>query len=149
MSTEETQEKRGKYFIQDYGLARMASYSNYPDALLDAMRVKSLVGRKADIWDPDVSVSAFELGPGAHYDDHAHPFPEVYVFLAGAAECRWGDEAFEARAGTVTHCPPNVPHAMRVTSDEPLRAIIMSWAPNGDRAVWQTPSTLLRPPNDN
>ena len=141
-----SEERRGKHFIQDYALERMPSYSNYPESLLSAMRVKALVGRRADIKDQDISVSAFELEPGSEYDDHAHAFPEVYVFLAGTAECRWGDEVFVASAGTVTHCPPNVPHAMRVTSDEPLRAIIMSWAPNEDRAVWESPSVILDRP---
>ena len=138
-------EEQGKYFIKDYDVAHMPSYSNYPRALLDAMQVRGLIGTRGPLVDEDVNVSAFQLDPGTHYDDHAHPFPEVYVFLSGTAECRWGGEIFDAVAGTVTHCPPNVPHAMRVTSDEPLKAIIISWAPNGDRSVWDHKSELLNP----
>ena len=137
-------EEKGKYFRKNYELARMASYSNYPEALLEAMQVKSLVGRRPDaMQDPDISVSAFRLEPGTVYGAHAHPHPEVYIFLAGTAECEWGDESFTAEPGTVTHCPPNMSHAMRVTSSEPLQAIIVGWAPDGDRSVWEGISTLL------
>jgi mannose-6-phosphate isomerase-like protein (cupin superfamily) len=134
---------KGKHFIKNYDLSRMAEYSNYPQALLDAMRVKSLIGPGGEIRERDISVSAFELGPGTEYGAHAHPHPEVYIFISGTAECVWGDETFTAEPGTVTHCPPNMPHAMQVTSSEPLRAIIIGWAPGGDRDVWESVSRLL------
>lgn len=137
-------QEKGKYFIKNYELAHMSSYSNYPQSLLESMLVKGLIGGGAqEISDSDINVSAFELEPGTHYAAHAHPFPEVYIFLSGSAECYWGDETFTAEAGTVTHCPPNVSHAMRVMSTEPLRSIIVSWAPDGDRSVWESKSVLL------
>jgi mannose-6-phosphate isomerase-like protein (cupin superfamily) len=136
----------GKHFVTNYELAHMPSYSNYPPSLLSAMEVKSLIGRSGEIIDRDINVSAFHLDPGTDYGDHVHPHPEVYVFLSGTAECQWGDETFIAEPGTVTHCPPNMPHAMRVTSSEPLRAIIIGWAPDGDARVWDGTSVLLDPP---
>ena len=138
--------EQGAHFIKNYELARMASYSNYPESLLAAMQVKSLVGPRGPIADQDISVSAFQLEPGTVYGGHAHPHPEVYIFLAGTAECEWGDETFTAEPGTVTHCPPNMSHALRVTSSEPLQAIIVGWAPDGDRSVWNGISTLLETP---
>lgn len=141
-------EEKGRYFIKNYQLARMSSYSNYPEPLLAAMQVKSLIGRRGPIQDQDISVSAFELEPGTRYPGHAHPHPEVYIFISGTAQCEWGDETFIAEPGTVTHCPPNMPHAMRVTGDEPLRAIIVGWAPDGDQGVWDGISTLLTPVRD-
>lgn len=134
---------KGKYFVKNYELAHMPSYSNYPQSLLDAMQVKGLIGRRSEIRDQDVNVSAFQLDPGAHYGAHAHAFPEVYIFVSGTAQCEWGDETFEAVPGTVTHCPSNLSHAMQVTSREPLRAFIVSWATDGDRSVWESVSTLL------
>lgn len=136
-------EERGKYYIKNYALSQMSAYSNYPRSLLDAMRVKPLVGPRDGIRDQDISLSAFQLDPGTDYGAHAHPHPEVYIILSGTAECRWGEETFIAEPGTVTHCPPNVPHAMRVIGSEPLRAIIVGWAPDGDRSVWNGISTLL------
>ena len=139
-------EEKGKYFIKNYEVAHMPSYSNYPQALLDAMQVRGLIApRGGEIQDSDVSVSAIQLDPGTHYDDHAHEFPEIYVFISGTAEATWGGETFSVNPGTVTHCPPNVPHALKVTSSEPLRAIIFNWAPNGDPSVWKTPSKMLNP----
>lgn len=139
-------EEKGKYFIKNYEVAHMASYSNYPQTLLDAMQVRGLIApRGAEIQDDDVSVSVIQLDPGTHYGDHAHPFPEIYIFISGTADANWGDETFSVSPGTVTHCPPNVPHALKVTSAEPLRAVIVNWAPNGDRSVWKTPSKMLDP----
>jgi len=136
-------EGKGKHYIKNYGLATKPSYSNYPPSLLKVMRGKSLIGRKGEIPDKDISVSAFELESGTYYGAHAHPWPETYIFLRGTAECEWGDEKFTAEAGTVTHCPPNTSHAMRVTSDEPLSAIIVGWAPGGQREVWESESVML------
>lgn len=136
-------EEQGKYFIKNYELANMASYSNYPQSLLAAMRVRALIGPQCPIPDQDISVSAFHLDPGTVYPGHAHARPEVYIILAGTAECEWGDETFTATPGTVTHCPPYMSHAMRVTSREPLRAIIIGWAPDGDRDALRDLSKIL------
>lgn len=141
-------EETGKYFIKDYELSHMSSYSNYPQSLLEAMQVRALIGPSAGISDQDINVSAFQLDPGTYYGGHAHPHPEVYIIISGTAECEWGDETFTAGPGTVTHCPPNMSHAMRVTGDEPLRAIIVGWAPDGDRSVWNGISELLDQPSD-
>ena len=138
-------EEKGKYFIKNYELTPMSSYSNYPQSLLKAMQVKSLIGPRGDIAAQDISVSAFQLDPGTEYGGHAHPHPEVYIIISGTAECEWGDETFTAEPGTVTYCLPNMSHAMRVTSSEPLRAIIVGWAPDGDRSVWDGISKLLAP----
>ena len=77
-------EEKGKYFRKNYELARMASYSNYPEALLEAMQVKSLVGRRPDaMQDPDISVSAFRLEPGTVYGArgtrNGHPLPAQHA----------------------------------------------------------------------
>ena len=136
-------EEQGKYFIKNYALDHMASYSNYPQSLLKAMQVRTLIGPHGAIAEQDLWVSAFQLDPGTVYDPHAHEHPEIYIIIAGTAECQWGDEAFTAKPGTVTHCPPNMPHAMRVTSSEPLRALIIGWAPDGDRSVLGGLSRIL------
>lgn len=136
-------EEKGKYFIKNYELSHMSSYSNYPQSLLKAMQVKSLIGPRSDIPEQDISVSAFHLDPGTDYGAHAHAHPEVYIFISGTAECKWGDETFTAEPGTVTYCLPNMSHAMRVTSSEPLRAIIVGWAPHGQRNVWDDISKML------
>ena len=83
------------------------------------------------------------LEPGTYYGAHAHLRPEIYIILSGTAECEWGDETFHAGPGTVTYCPPSMSHAMRVTSEEPLRAIVVNWAPGGDEKVWETGAYML------
>ena len=56
-------EQKGKYFIKNYELSQMSSYSNYPQSLLQAMRIKSLIGPRGEIPEQDIRVSAFELDP--------------------------------------------------------------------------------------
>ena len=136
-------EKKGKYYIKDYELENFSSYSNYPQELLKAMYSKPLIGRDGGIADKDVAATAFMLEPGTYYGAHAHLRPEIYIILSGSAECEWGDETFLAGPGTVTYCPPSMSHAMRVTSKEPLRAIIVNWAPGGDEKVWETGAYML------
>ena len=144
-------EKKGKYYIKDYELENMSSYSNYPpsmlknypQSLLKAMYTKPLIGRDGGIPESDVAATAFMLEPGTYYGAHAHLRPEIYIIMSGTAECEWGDETFPAAAGTVTYCPPNMSHAMRVTSNEPLRAIVVNWAPGGNDEVWKTGVVML------
>ena len=136
-------EKKGKYYIKDYELENFSSYSNYPEELLKAMYSKPLIGRDGGIADKDVAATAFMLEPGTYYGAHAHLRPEIYIILSGTAECEWGDETFTAGPGTVTYCPPSMSHAMRVTSSEPVRAIIVNWAPGGDEKYWETGAYML------
>ena len=42
-------ENKGKYYIKDYELEQMPSYSNYPQSLLKAMHGKALIGRDGGI----------------------------------------------------------------------------------------------------
>ena len=136
--------EKGKHYVKNYELATYSSLSNYPQSLLKAMHVNLLIGEGGEIAERDIRVWAFELDSGTYYGGHAHPRPETYIFTAGTAECNWGGETFTVEAGTVTHCPPNMSHAMRVTSSEPLRAIIVAWAPGGRQEVWDVPSKMLK-----
>ena len=138
-----TKEEQGKYYIKDYELDPMPPYSNYPDWLVKAMHYKPLIGRDGGIPEKDIAATAFMLDPGTYYGAHAHMRPEIYIILSGTAECEWGDETFTAGPGTVTYCPPNMSHAMRVTSSEPVRAIIVNWAPEGNQEYFETGAYML------
>ena len=133
----------GKNYIKNYELAAMPPYSNYPQSLVNAMHVKSLVGPHGAIPENDIGVSAFELDPGTYYGAHAHPQPEIYIITSGTAEFEWGDETFKAEAGTVAYVPPNMSHAIRVTSKEPLKAFGLRWTPDGRHEMWDVPSVML------
>ena len=137
-------EEKGKYYIKNYELAPMPPYSNYPQWLVKAIHQKSLIGPQGAIPEKDIRVWAFQLDPGTYYGGHANPVPEIYIFTGGTAECEWGDETFTVEAGTVIHCPPNISHAMRVTSSEPLTAFVVNWAPDGRHEVWDGISVMLR-----
>ncbi len=111
------------------------------------MWITRLVGPRGVLHESDMRVTGFELAPGTHYDDHVHPHPEVYIFTSGTAECRWGDETFTAEPGTVTHCPGNMRHAIRVTSSDPVIGHIIGWAPGGDQDVLNALSVVVDSPS--
>ena len=48
-------EEQGKYFLKNYALDHMTTYSNYPQSLLKAMQVRTLIGP------PDGDRSVFGL----------------------------------------------------------------------------------------
>lgn len=76
-------EEQGRYFIKNYALAHMSSYSNYPRSLLDAMQVRTLIGPRGAIAEQDLWVSAFQLDPGTVYSAHAHPGSHVVARTRG------------------------------------------------------------------
>ena len=138
-----SKEEKGKYYIKDYELEPVRPHSNYPEWLVKVMHSKKLLGREGGIPEEDIAAMAFMLDPGTTYPTHAHLEPEIYIFLSGTAECEWGDETFTAGPGTVTYCPPSMSHAMRVTSSEPLRAIIINWAPDGNQEYFEGGAYML------
>ena len=107
----------------------------YPPEMMQTMRAKRLIGPGGVIHDNDTVFGLLEIDPGAEYPAHRHAAPEVYYVLSGRAECKFGDEVFEASSGSVIRTAPNQTHSFRVVGDEPFRAIAYWYAPDGDRSA--------------
>ena len=99
---------------------------------------KTLVGGGAggQIFRDDLLFGEWELAPHAIYHGHMHEAPEIYYIISGKAIWTVGDETREVTKGTVIYTKPNAVHKMVNVTDEPVQAIWIWWAPNGDRKVF-------------
>ena len=97
-------------------------------------RWKTLVGGQID--PADILFGTWELAPNAIYHGHKHESPEIYYIISGKALWTVGDETREVTNGTAIYTKPGAVHKMVNLTDEPVRAIWIWWAPNGNRKVF-------------
>lgn len=72
----------------------------------------------------EVLLGVIEKGKGAL--PHAHPgIEQVCYLLSGTARAQVKDEVADMVAGDCCYFPPDVPHVFTVTSDEPVRVLII------------------------
>ena len=63
--------------------------------------------------DEQVKVVLFGFGAGQELSQHTAAMPAVLHFIEGEATLTLGDDLLEARPGTWTHMPANLPHSVR------------------------------------
>ena len=136
-------EELGPNHIKNYELGEMQPYGNYPQSLLDTFKNKSLLGPGAHLKTEDAHAGLLEIAPGTDYAAHTHAWPEAYFIIKGTADCVWGEDSFSAGPGTMIYGGPFTSHAMVITSEEPLLTLIFSWAPGGDRSVFDEDGKLI------
>lgn len=136
-------EELGPNHIKNYELGEMQPYGNYPQSLLDTFKNKALLGPRAHLKTEDAHAGLLEIAPGTDYAAHTHAWPEAYFIIKGTADCQWGDDSFVCGPGTMIYGEPFTSHAMQITSEEPLLALIFSWAPGGDRSVYDEDGKLI------
>ncbi len=79
----------------------------------------------------DAPVSTFvtaherDQGPDLHF----HPYPEVFVVLAGTGRFTVGDEQVEVAGGHVVVVPKETPHGFKCASDDTLRIVSIHPSP--------------------
>jgi len=56
-----------------------------------------------------------------HHDEH-----EAFYILEGTAEIHCGDEVFNVSPGSFVLLPSGIPHWHRVSSDTPMRSLVMT-----------------------
>ena len=120
----------------------------YPDDMMQTMRAKRVIGPGGAVDTNETVFGLLEIDPGAGYPPHRHAAPEVYFVLAGRAQCRFGDETFEAGPGSVLRIAPNMVHSFRTLGDEPFRAVAYWFAPDADRSVLEAGLELVDHPDD-
>jgi mannose-6-phosphate isomerase-like protein (cupin superfamily) len=71
------------------------------------------------------------LKPGADCGQHTTAAnEEMLIFLSGKGQAVIGDKSFSVGEGKITYIPPQMPHNIKNTSDEPL-VYIFCVAPAG------------------
>ncbi len=107
-------------------------------------RMKGVFQAKVPEGQYDLNFSYIAIGSHGKYVTHSHATPEFYYILGGRTEWILNGVTSEARAGDLYFHSPYQDHEMRVLSaDKPMRAITGSWAPFGDRSVFNAPFYLL------
>lgn len=85
----------------------------------------------------EVLLGVIEKGKGAL--PHAHPgIEQVCYLLSGTARAQVNDEVADMVAGDCCYFPPDQPHVFTVTSDDPVRVLIIYSPPyeeSPDRVV--------------
>lgn len=61
-----------------------------------------------------------EIMPSARPSLHHHPHEQLTYIIKGSAEFILGNELMNLGEDDVVLVPPNVPHQLKVTSDEPV-----------------------------
>ena len=97
-------------------------------------RWKTLVGGQGD--PADILFGTWELAPNAIYHGHKHDAPEIYYIISGRALWTVGEETQEVSRGTAIYTKPGAVHKMVNLTNEPVQAIWIWWAPDGDRTVF-------------
>lgn len=101
---------------------------------------KTLIGGGAGsgVNPEDILFGTWELAPYAIYHGHKHETPEIYYIISGKARWTVGEETQEVTSGTAIYTKPGAVHKMTNLLDEPLRAVWVWWAPNGDKKVFNS-----------
>jgi quercetin dioxygenase-like cupin family protein len=78
-----------------------------------------------------VSVAELVIPAGVDVPDHIHQSAEIFYVLSGELEQTSEGKVQKLTAGMACFVPPNTTTHHKVTSKEPVRALVI-WAPGGE-----------------
>ena len=79
----------------------------------------------------DVTVAELVIPPGVDVPDHVHQSTEIFYILSGELEQTSEGKVQKLTAGMSCLVPANTTTHHKVTSKEPVRALVI-WAPGGE-----------------
>lgn len=79
----------------------------------------------------EVSIAELEIPPGVDVPDHVHQSTEIFYVLSGELEQTSEGKVQKLTAGMAALVPANTTTHHKVTSKEPVRALVI-WAPGGE-----------------
>ena len=112
----------------------------------EVMRYKGIFQAKRPGGGWDFNMSQMAWGPHARYVEHSHSIPEFYYMMSGPVEHWVGARKYIVQPGDIFVTGSFEPHQSRgIVDGMPFRNISGSWAPNGDRSVFNRPAYILEP----
>ena len=108
-------------------------------------RLNQIMLVKTTFSTKDIFSGHFMFGPGATYPKHSRSAPMLFHILGGTASWTVGGKTIDAGPGTIVFAAPGVEQSLTVTSQEPLRALWIQWAPNGDMSYMGRDYFFLEP----
>ena len=89
----------------------------------------------------DVTIAELVVPPGVDVPDHVHQSTEIFYILSGELEQTSDGKVQKLTAGMACLVPANSTTHHKVTSNEPVRTLVI-WAPGGEEKRiterWQT-----------
>ena len=79
----------------------------------------------------DVTIAELTIPPGVDVPDHVHQSTEIFYILSGELEQTSDGKVQKLTAGMACLVPANSTTHHKVTSKEPVRALVI-WAPGGE-----------------
>ncbi len=86
----------------------------------------------------DLKVVELAIAKGATLPLHAQATPSVYHILGGTAEVSSNEEIAKVTPGTSITFDSYAKKGVRVTSEEPLKILWFSWAPEGNKSYLES-----------
>ena len=125
----------GRYFI------RAGETPGYHPANHTGTTNRRLIGR-AETGATQVEMVLGEIEPGQGALPHAHPgIEQVCYMIQGRARAEVGGESCELGPGDACFFPPDLPHVFTVTSEEPVKVLVIYSPPyeeSPERVIRQT-----------
>jgi quercetin dioxygenase-like cupin family protein len=88
------------------------NYAFFPELLSEVeIPAKGILSRTL-LNDERVRIVLFGFAQGEELSAHTAPVPAVLYFLKGEARVKLGEDALEARAGSLAHMAANLPHGI-------------------------------------
>ncbi|MFK7894493.1 MAG: cupin domain-containing protein [Myxococcota bacterium] len=137
--SEETMRGGGFFFSRDLG-----SMGEVAEQMIKIARHKAIfrASRPDGRWDFNFSESVW--GPRSTYVEHSHVIPEFYYMMNGPVIYGVDGEQYEVRAGDILFNNSYAPHlAQGVVDGMPFQSFSSTFAPNGDRSVFERPYFLM------
>ena len=98
-------------------------------------------------WDFNFSESAW--GARSTYVEHSHVIPEFYYVLSGPVIYGVDGERYESMPGDILFNNSYSPHlAQGIVEGLVFRSFSSTFAPNGDRSVFERPYFMIEPLTD-
>ncbi|MBB6522507.1 cupin domain-containing protein [Pseudoteredinibacter isoporae] len=132
--------KSGGFFFSD----DLGSLLEVADKMINIARHKAIfrASRPDGRWDFNFSQSAW--GARSTYVEHSHVIPEFYYVLSGPVVYGVDGELYESLPGDILFNNSYSPHLARgIVDGLVFRSFSSTFAPNGDRSVFERPFILL------
>ncbi|MGB0906097.1 MAG: cupin domain-containing protein [Maricaulaceae bacterium] len=139
--TKEQLKKGGFFFSKD-----AERFGAIADKMIAIGRHKGIfrAARSDGSWDFNISEMAW--GPKSTYVEHSHLTPEFYYIMSGPVIYGVDGEEYEVMPGDIIHNNSYSPHLARgIVDGMPFDNFGASWAPRGDRSVFDRPVFWVEP----
>jgi quercetin dioxygenase-like cupin family protein len=129
----------GFFFSKD-----MSRMSGIVDRMVEIARHKAIFRATRPDGNWDYNISETSWGPRSTYVEHSHLLPELYYILSGPVIYGVDGDLHEVGPGDILFNNSYAPHlAQGIVDGLVFDNFGSTWAPNGDRSVFDHPFLLL------